>query len=143
MEQETTEAPEGPRDIPEPQFEPYDEDLATHEAQPSLFEDVSAAFEDGKTYAKAELAYQKSRARFVSDRLKGALVFGVGALGAIHLALIALTVGLILTLAPHVGAWLAMLIVVLLFVIIAIVLVVLLKGRIDEIRGAISDKTDA
>ena len=136
--QTDTMAPEDRRNIPEPQFDPAEEAHDPHEAESSLVDDVTALFQDGKTYAKAELAYQKTRARFVSGQAKGAAVYAIGALGAIHLALIALTVGLVLTLAPYVGAWLAMLIVILLFVVIAIVLVVMLKGKVDQIRSAMS-----
>lgn len=71
----------------------------------SLLEDVEALIDDGKTYLQAELAFQKTRAAFASNRLKLALAFGLagGALG--FLALIGLTVGLIMALAPYLTFW--------------------------------------
>ncbi len=125
------------RTIPEPAFEPAD---YAHEADTSsLFDDVSAAFEDGKTYAQAELSYQKTRARFVGGEAKSALVLGVGALGAVHLALIALTVGLVLALGELLGFWLSTLIVVVLYLIAAAILGMKLKGKIGRIRDALSE----
>src|SRR5690606_5989889 len=41
----------------------------------SLIEDVEALIEDGRTYLEAEIAYQKTRAAFVADRAKAALIF--------------------------------------------------------------------
>lgn len=71
----------------------------------SLFEDVENLIEDGKTYLQAEVAFQKTRAAFAGNRVKLALLFAVvgGALG--FLALIGLTVGLIMALAPYLTIW--------------------------------------
>ena len=115
--------------------------LAADHEQPegSLTDDLSALFEDGKTYAQAELAFQKSRAGFVAGQGKTALVYGLGALAFLHLALIALTVGLVLALIPLVGAWLATAIVTLVLLVAGGVMLFLLKGRADEIRGAFSE----
>ncbi len=71
----------------------------------SLREDVEALIADGRTYLQSELLYQKTRAAFVADRGKSALVYGAaGALLGL-LALIGLTVGLIIALTPHLTAW--------------------------------------
>jgi len=71
----------------------------------SLREDVEALIEDGKTYLEAELVYQKTRAAFVADRAKGAVIFGAVAVLIGFLALVGLTVGLIIALAPWLTAW--------------------------------------
>ena len=71
----------------------------------SLREDVEALIEDGKTYLETELVYQKTRAAFVADRAKGALIFGAAAALLAFLALIGLTVGLIIALTPLLTAW--------------------------------------
>ena len=126
------------RAIPEPAFEP--EDHAHQADTSSLIDDVSAVFEDGKTYAQAELSYQKTRARFVGGETKNALVFGVGALGAAHLALIALTVGLVLALGQLVGFWLSTLIVVVVYLIVAVVLGKKMMAKVSEIRNALSEQ---
>ena len=71
----------------------------------SLRDDVEALIEDGKTYLETELVYQKTRAAFVADRAKGALIFGAAAALLGFLALIGLTVGLIIALTPLLTAW--------------------------------------
>ena len=130
---------EGPLDLPDDYDNPDEEPGA---AGPSLTDDLLALFEDGKTYAEAEVAYQKSRAGFAANRLKGAIAFGLGAFGVLHLALIALTVGLVIALVPLVGPWAATAIVTAALVIAGVVLLRLLKGRIDDIRDAFSEKGD-
>ena len=130
---------EGPLDLPDDYDNPDEEPGA---AGPSLTDDLLALFEDGKTYAEAEVAYQKSRAGFAANRLKGAIAVGLGAFGVLHLALIALTVGLVIALVPLVGPWAATAIVTAALVIAGVVLLRLLKGRIDDIRDAFSEKGD-
>lgn len=130
-------APDLRQDLPEPHF---DAETGGYQDTSSLVDDVSALFSDGKSYAKAELAFQKSRASYVADRSKGASVFGLGALIALHLALIALTVGLLLGLTEELGPWLATLIVFGLFAIIAGIMAMMLKSRLSEISSAMSDK---
>lgn len=71
----------------------------------SLYDDVEALIDDGRTYLEAEIAYQKTRAAFVADKAKSALVFGAIAAAFAVLALIGLTVGLILALTPWLTAW--------------------------------------
>lgn len=128
---------EGPLDLPD-DFEGIEEDEGAH--RPSLAEDVLALFEDGKTYAEAEIAYQKSRASFTANRLKGAIAIGLGAFGVFHLALIAFTVGLVIALVPLVGPWIATAIVTIALLVIGVVLLKMLKGRIDDIRDAFAEK---
>ncbi|UIP05849.1 phage holin family protein [Erythrobacter sp. SDW2] len=95
-------------------------DNATHEAQPgelepgrsseeggeeptfgSLADDVSALIDDGKTYFQAEVAFQKTRASYAGEKTKQGVVFGLAALAFLHLALIALVVGLVIALGPY------------------------------------------
>lgn len=71
----------------------------------SLIEDVEAAIEDGKTYLEAELSYQRTRAAFAADRFKDAAVFAAIGMSLALLALVALTVGLVIALAPLLTAW--------------------------------------
>ena len=130
---------EGPLDTPDN----YDTDASDEPVHgPSLADDVLALFEDGKTYAEAEVAFQKSRASFAANRLKGAIAFGLGAFGVLHLALIAATVGAVIALAPLVGPWIATAIVTIALIILGVLFLMALKGRIDEIRSAFSDDGD-
>ena len=67
----------------------------------SLTDDLAALIEDGQTYVTAELAYQKARLSFASAQGKAGAALLLSAVGMIHLALIALVVGLVIVLAPH------------------------------------------
>ena len=106
---------------------------------PSLTDDLFALYEDGKTYAQAEVAFQKSRAGYTANRIKSAVVFGLGAFGMLHLALIALTVGAVIALVPIMGPWLATGLVTIILLIAGGVLIFMLKSKIDDIRDAFSD----
>lgn len=102
----------------------------------SLLDDVMTLVEDGKTYAQAELAFQKSRAGFAANRGKMAVAYGAAAFGVLHLALIAITVGMVIALAPLVGPWLATAIVGGILVVIGVFCVSKLKGLVGDIREA-------
>lgn len=122
---------------PEPD---YSEHLAEPEgAMPppySLSEGVAALIADGKTYAEAEIAFQKSRIAFTADRGKSAAIYGLFALGFVHLALIALVVGMVFTLAPYIGGLGATLLVTGVLLLGAFVLLLLLRGKTREIGEA-------
>ena len=71
----------------------------------SLLEDLETLIDDGKTYLEAEANYQKSRALFIADSLPGVALSGAVAAALAFIALIGLTVGLILALAPWLTVW--------------------------------------
>lgn len=89
----------------------------------SLYDDVEALFTDARTYFDAELTYQKSRAGFVANRLKTVVACAAVAAFLAVLALIGLTVGLIIALAPLITAWGATAVVVLGILLVAYLLV--------------------
>jgi hypothetical protein len=95
----------GVSELPELEDPPAPADDAAVAELRSLRDDVEALIEDGKTYLETELVYQKTRAAFVADRAKGAVVYGAIAAALAVLALIGLTVGLIIALAPLLTAW--------------------------------------
>ena len=130
---------ESPLDLPD-DYDPDDAGEGAH--GPSLAEDVFALLEDGKTYAEAEVAFQKSRAGFTANRLKGVIAFGLGAFGVFHLALIAFTVGAVIALMPLIGPWGATAVVTVALILVGVILLRLLKGRIDDIRNAFTDGKD-
>ena len=111
---------------------------AEDEPTRSLREDVEALIEDGKTYLEAELVFQKTRAAFVADRAKGALIFGAAAALFGFLALIGLTVGLIIALTPLLTAWGASALVVGLLLIAAFLSVSAAGKRWSRLMAAIS-----
>jgi hypothetical protein len=107
----------------------------------SLTDEIAALIDDGKTYAQAELAFQKTRAGFVADRGKSAFLYGLFALGFIHLALIALVVGSMIALMPLIGPWGATLAVTGILLLGALLLLMGLRSRAREIGDAFKDET--
>jgi hypothetical protein len=77
-----------------------------------LRDDVTALIEDARTYAEAEIAFQKTRAGLAGKAAGRALVLLVLAVVLLHIALIALAVGAVIALAPLVTIWGAIAIVV-------------------------------
>jgi hypothetical protein len=80
-------------------------DAPSFDSERSLIEDVEALIDDGKTYLEAEIAYQKTRAVYVTDKAKSAVVYGALAAAFGFLALVGLTIGLIIALTPLLTAW--------------------------------------
>lgn len=91
-----------------------------------LRDDVSALVEDARNYAEAEIAFQKTRASLAGKHGARAVAMLVLALVLLHIALIALAVGVVIALAPHVTIWGA----------IAIVVGLMLFGVALLLRGA-------
>lgn len=108
-------------------------------SSPSITDEVAALIADGKTYAEAELAYQKARLAFTADRGKSAALLGLFALGFVHLALIALVVGAVIALAPYVTALGATLLVAGVLLLIAVFLVLRLQRTAREIGEAFEE----
>lgn len=69
-------------------------------AQRSLADDIRTLADAGKGLAQAELAYQKARAAFVGASVRSIAILAVLVLVLLFCALLALTLGLILSLAP-------------------------------------------
>ena len=105
-------------------------------AGPSLIDDVAALVSDGRNFVQAEVEFQKTRLAFAANRSKSAVVSGLFALAFIHLALIALVVGLVIALAPLVSAWGATAIVVGLLLLGAFLMLLRLRNSTQEIGDA-------
>jgi uncharacterized membrane protein YqjE len=107
----------------------------------SLRDDVEALIEDGKTYLETELVYQRTRAAFVADRAKGAVIFGAVAVLLGFLALVGLTVGLIIALAPFLTPWGSSALVVVLLLLAAGLSMRVAAGRWNRLMQAIESDT--
>ena len=78
----------------------------THEAQaPILLTVLHALVEDAQTLAEAEAGYIKAAIAFALGRIKGIAIALVLALFFLFFTLMAIVVGLLLALAPMIGAW--------------------------------------
>ena len=102
-------------------------DDETPEQRPGLSDEVLALIADGRTYAEAEFAFQKSRLSYTAQEGKSAALSVLAALAFLHLALIALVVGAVIALTPYLTAWGATATVV--GVLLLATLIVLLKAR--------------
>ncbi len=85
---------------------PSPDDNATEDgpSEGSLLGEIGALIDDGKTYAEAELAFQKTRAAYVGQHAKGIAISGGIAILLVILAIVALVFGAILALTPYIGA---------------------------------------
>jgi hypothetical protein len=108
-------------------------------ADASLFDDVGALIDDGRTYLEAEIAFQKSRAAFAADRGKSVALLGLFAFAFVHLALVALVVGAVIALAPLVGGFGATAIVVGVLILLAAVLAYMARNRARELGSAFQE----
>lgn len=83
--------------------EPLPDDIDADEedrGKSSLFTEIGSLIEDGKTYAQAEVAYQKTRFSFFAGHAKwGVMLAGIAAV-LVVISLFAMVFGLILSLAP-------------------------------------------
>lgn len=87
-------------------------DTPVDAAERSLVDDVRELVADGRTLLEAELAYQKSRAALAGRTAKSMAGWIALALSLVFFALMALVMGLLLTLAPLLGGLGATLVVV-------------------------------
>ena len=87
------------------QGSPSQQDIASNGESSSVFDDVAALIDDGRTLVEAELAYQKTRLSYAGRRGRNAAIFGAIAAVLAIFAVFGLVVGAILALTPHWGAW--------------------------------------
>lgn len=90
---------------------------------------------DGKAYVQAEIAYYKALAADKGGKAGIAAAYGAGAVVLALAGIVALLVGLILTLAPLTGPGVATLIVVGVTFAFAAILALLARGKAREIGG--------
>lgn len=95
---------------------PVDEEFT----EVSLAQDLRQLADEAKALAQAEIAFQKSRAAFVSNETKTIGLLAIAALVIIFFALMALVIGTVIALGPLVGPWGAMALVTIALLILAL-----------------------
>jgi len=105
----------------------------------SLTDDLRALVDDGKTYLETELQFQKSRAAFVAHRGRSGAIYAVAALLLLHLALITLAVGSVMSLATLIGPLGATAVVVGVLVIVGVILGLAAKRRFANLSTAFGE----
>lgn len=108
----------------------------------SLPDDLRQLAADARVLAKAELAYQKSRAAFAGDEAKRIAVFGALAAVLAFFALMALTLGLVLALTPILTAWGATAVVVVVLLVAAGTCALMASGRWKRMTSLLSEGGD-
>ena len=102
---------------------------------------VRAAFAklyaDGRAYADAEIKRQKLRAGIASAGARDATIFAAVGVMLVFAGLVAFLVGLVLMLAPQMGAGWAAAVVFGSSLLVALILLLLAKSRISRMRRAI------
>ena len=91
--------PDGPTDTgadSAPPTPPFDE---------TLVEELGALIDNGRNYAQAEISFQKTRAMLMAKLVSQWLGLVIVALIMVHIASLALAVGLVIALAPLVTIW--------------------------------------
>ncbi len=112
-----------------------DEQTPGAENDRSVIDDVKTLFDDGVTYAEAEIAFQKTRLSVAGNHAKRIAIFAALAAVMLVFALFALVFGAILALAPHVTAWGATAIVVAALLGAATVLGLLARSGTRDLRA--------
>lgn len=82
-----------------------DEGNPSPQIDPSLMDEASALIDNARTYAQAELGFQKTRAAFAGRLVGIAVGLGIVAVILLQIAFLALAVGLVLAFEPLVGIW--------------------------------------
>ncbi|MCK0100589.1 phage holin family protein [Qipengyuania sp. S6317L1] len=85
--------------------EDIDQGAPSPRVDPSLMDEASALIDNARTYAESELGFQKTRAALAGRYLGVAAGLGVLAVILLHIAFLALAVGLVLAFEPLVGIW--------------------------------------
>ena len=108
----------------------------------SLFADVEALIEDGKTYWDAELSFQKTRAAFMADSLKRTIAYGIAGAFFAMLASVGLSIGAIIALSPILTPWGATALVVAVLLLLGFILLRKSAGAWRVMTDAIQDVDD-
>ncbi len=115
---------------------PQDEDL-------SLVEDVRLLIGEARTFAQAEVAYQKTRAAYVGAQTKAIAVLGLGAVVLVVFAVMALVLGAVIAVGTLIGPWLAMIVVPLAILIVAAIMGISARNRSKKMLALVLDKGGA
>jgi hypothetical protein len=108
-----------------------------------LLDELRQLGEDARTYAEAELAFQKSRAAILAAGARDMALLGLAGFVLVVFALVGLTVGALLALMPVLGAWGATGAVVGTLLLVALICVGLAQRRLRGIKALLAAAKDA
>lgn len=116
---------------------------APGEEQDSIAGEIASLIDDGRNYAQAELAFQKVRAKLAGKYVAIALACGILAIVLLHIAFLALAVGLVIALAPLVTIWGAIGIVVGALVLLVVLLGLKAKSSGQKLAGLFASEEES
>jgi uncharacterized membrane protein YqjE len=105
----------------------------------SLVDDVRQLIEEGRELARAELAYQKSRAAFAAAQAPRIIALVVVALVLVFFALMALVVGTVFALGPVIGRWGAMIAVTTVLLFATVICLLRARSRFARTKRLLAD----
>ena len=120
-----------------------DTDNSSAPGEEPLSEEISTLIEDASNYVQAEVAFQKTRAKFAGRSVASAAAFLIVAIITLHIAIMALAVGLVIALQPLVTIWGAIAIVVGVLLLVTILLALSAKRRADRLSVLFASEKDA
>lgn len=109
----------------------------------SLADDVRNLVDEARDYASAELAWHRERALLAARGARAIAPYGLLAVGFVFLALMALPVGLVLSLAPVTGPWIATGVAILAMLLLAALCGAVAARKLRALRHALSGPEDS
>lgn len=106
----------------------------------SLIEDVRLLLGEARTFAQAEVTYQKTRAAYLGAETKSIAVLGVSAAVFVFFALMALVLGAVIAVGTLIGPWLAMVAVPVAILLVALFMGLSARGRVKRMMGILKEK---
>ncbi|TDW68569.1 putative superfamily III holin-X [Novosphingobium sp. PhB55] len=106
----------------------------------SLIEDVRLLLGEARTFAQAEVTYQKTRAAYLGAETKSIAVLGVGAAIFVFFALMALVLGAVIAVGTLIGPWLAMVAVPMAILLVALFMGLSARGRVKRMMAILKEK---
>lgn len=117
--------------------EPLAEDLRE---DPSLVQDMRLLAAHVRTFAEAEVAFQKARAAYVGSATRTIAVLGVVAATLVFFAAMAAILGAVIALGPVLGLWGAMAAVTLGLLALALVLALAALAKVSRMKAVLAEE---
>lgn len=109
----------------------------------SLIEDVRLLAGEARTYAQAELAYQKARAAYAGAETRNIAILGVGAAVLVFFAVMALVLGAVIAVGTVIGPWLSMIAVPVAILVAAAIMGLSARGKVRRMMSLLREKEPA
>ena len=122
---------------------PPDQDGRQPPPVTSLADDVRNLVDEARDYASADLAWHRERALLAAKGARAVAPYALLAIGFVFLALMALPIGLVLSLAPVTGPWIATGIAILLMLALAALCGWLAARKLRALCHALSGPEDS